>query len=305
MKHIYTILLIISSTILLSQAPQSFSYQAVVRDATGDIIASSSVSLRISILAASAQGQPIYTETHFASTNQFGLISVNIGQGTTTYGMFDTIPWNNNSFFIQTELDATGGANYVLMGTTQILSVPYAIYGRDEDYDPANEIQILSTSNDSINLTQSNQIEIPQGYPGELRMFAVSISGAITKQSLQQKGWAVCDGSTPSSQGITNALLVSTPDLSNKFIKMSGDETSGTIGGKAMAKWAYSSGNNRAGLAIDLLPPGYYTATSYSYNANGGSQVFSTNGGSPTQGDKYTETNEPPYYEALFFIKVK
>jgi len=272
---------------LLAQAPQSFSYQSVVRDATGDIIASSPVSLRISILTSSAQGQTVFIETHFVATNQFGLVAINIGEGTTTYGQFDTIPWNIGNYFIQTELDATGGANYQHMGTNQILSVPYALYGRDEDYDTINELQNISFNDDTLNLTQTNSVIISQGYLGELRMFAVSISGSITKQLLQQKGWAICDGTTPDSQGIFNAVLTITPDLSNRFIKMSTDESSGSIGG--------SESHDHGGT----------TGFTVYHNNNGSwSYLGYPNGGAHKHG-LTADNNLPPFYEAFFFIKVK
>ena len=287
MKHIYTFLLLLINVSLLAQSPQSFSYQAVARDATGNIIADGQISLRISILYSSSQGQPVYVETHFTTTNQFGLVAINIGEGTTTYGQFDTIPWNIGTYFIQTELDATGGANYLLMGTNQILSVPYAIYGRDEDYDTINELQSLTFANDSLSLSKSNKVEIPLGYLGELRMFAVSISGAITKQALQQRGWAICDGTTPVSQGITNPLLASTPNLVSRFIKMSDDESCGNTGG--------TETHNHGGA----------TGYTVDYGSNGKWEYRGYPNGKWHKHEISSNNHLPPYYEALFFIKVR
>jgi len=300
MKKILTfIIIIISITNLLAQAPQSFSYQAVVRDATGNIIASSPISLRISILAGSAQGQAVYTETHFTTTNQFGLMVISIGQGTTTYGMFDTIPWNNSSYFIQTEMDATGGANYQLMGTNQILSVPYALYGRDEDYDTINELQDISFINDTLSINRGSSFPVPLGYLGEVKTFAISLSGSISVTELQTKGWAVCNGTTPDSQGIANAIISTTPDMSNKFLKMGDDITSGDVGGAEMHnhQWLYDCGNskpctwNSVGNTITAFKSAKYGIGTFVINPN----------------DLYTnvESSLPPYYEVIYFIKVK
>jgi len=307
MKQVYTLLILLSSAILIAQAPQSFSYQAVVRDATGDIIASSPVSLRISILAGSPQGQAVFEETHFITTNQFGLIAVNIGQGTTTLGMFDTISWNSGIYFIQTELDATGGANYIMMGATQILSVPYALYGRDEDYDTINEMQTISYQNDTLSISGRNKIYLPIGFLGEVRMIALSLAGADGLAYINSKGWAICDGSSPVSQGISDALISETPDLSHKFIRGSNSTTSGGGGGSESHnhQWLGEGG-------VDFNRPltrEAVNARTHSWDSNGDKRKLSELDGyyNSFLANAYTTLVEtiPPYYELVFIIKVK
>lgn len=117
-----------SAVTLYAQAPQSFSYQAVARDMAGNIIANKAVSLRFSILDGSSSGTLVYQETQSATTNVLGLCNVSVGQGTVTSGNFSTINWGNGSKFLRVEIDPNGGSSYTVMGTTQMLSVPYALY---------------------------------------------------------------------------------------------------------------------------------------------------------------------------------
>jgi hypothetical protein len=110
-----------------AQAPQSFNYQAVARDAAGSVISNQAVSFRISLLQGSATGTNVYSETHAVTTNQFGLVNFAIGVGTVVSGSFANINWAGGAYFVKVELDATGGSTYVVMSTTQLISVPYAL----------------------------------------------------------------------------------------------------------------------------------------------------------------------------------
>ena len=113
-----------------SQAPERMSYQAVIRDATNNLLINQNVGMRISILQGSVSGTAVYTETQAPSTNSNGLISIQIGAGTASIGMIDTIDWSLGPYFIHTETDPTGGSNYTISGTSQLLSVPYALYAK-------------------------------------------------------------------------------------------------------------------------------------------------------------------------------
>jgi hypothetical protein len=111
----------------IAQAPNMFKYQAVARNTSGDLIANQTVSFEISILQNSSGGSPVYTETHVATTNQHGLVNLNVGGGAVTFGTFNTIDWGGAIYFIQVKMDPLGGSAYVLMGSSQLLSVPYAL----------------------------------------------------------------------------------------------------------------------------------------------------------------------------------
>ena len=110
------------------QSPQSFKYQAVVRDASGNILPSQAVSFKISIIQTSPSGTVVYTERHSATTNEFGMVNLTIGGGTVLSGSFSSIDWGSGPYFLKVEFDPAGGTNYTVMGTSQLLSVPYALY---------------------------------------------------------------------------------------------------------------------------------------------------------------------------------
>lgn len=113
---------------VFAQTPQSFPYQAVARNASGNLLANQLISVRFSILDGSVSGATVYQESQSITTNTLGLFNVNIGQGTALIGTFSGINWGTGSKYLKVELDPTGGAVYTVMGTSQLLSVPYAIY---------------------------------------------------------------------------------------------------------------------------------------------------------------------------------
>ncbi len=122
---------ILSTTIALAQAPQAINYQAIIRDSNGNLIKNQTVGINFTILQGGVTGQQFFSETHLTVTNQFGQVNLQIGTGTVITGIFDTIPWNLGNFFLQFSVDITGGGNYQIMGTTQMLSVPYALYAEE------------------------------------------------------------------------------------------------------------------------------------------------------------------------------
>ena len=137
MKNIFIIALIIASLFslkqALGQAPQLISYQAVIRDASNNLLTNQVVGIQISIIQGNVTNPPIYTETHAPTTNDNGLVSIEIGNGTTTDN-FSSIQWGTNSpYFIQTEIDPTGGTSYTITSSSQLLSVPYAFHANTAD----------------------------------------------------------------------------------------------------------------------------------------------------------------------------
>jgi hypothetical protein len=124
----YTIFALLITLTGFAQSPKSFNYQAVVRDGSGAILASQAVGIRISLRQTTATGTIAYRETFSPTTNAFGLINLAIGTGTVVSGVFANIDWSAGPYFVEVELDPAGGASYVSMGTSQLLSVPYALY---------------------------------------------------------------------------------------------------------------------------------------------------------------------------------
>jgi hypothetical protein len=129
MKKLITILtLVLFSQVLHAQAPQATSYQAVIRNSSGNVLPSQLVKVRFSIHDSVANGTVVYQETQTPTTNAQGLINLFAGQGTAAIGTFAGINWGSKSKFLQTEIDIAGGNNFTDMGTTQLMSVPYALY---------------------------------------------------------------------------------------------------------------------------------------------------------------------------------
>ncbi len=141
---VFTLLLF--NALAQAQAPQAFKYQAVVRDAGGQVLPDQQVGLFIEL----AGIDTIYSETHTATTNAFGLVNLEIGRGTPVFGIFSEIDWNQQ-IYIVISLDATGGTNYETMGVSELLSVPFALHAanagnsEDADADPTNELQDWTT----------------------------------------------------------------------------------------------------------------------------------------------------------------
>jgi hypothetical protein len=134
------------------QAPEGFKYQAVVRDAGNTILNNQVVGMQMTIQQGFIGGTTVYQETFTPTTNGYGLINLEIGSGTVISGDFTTIDWSVGPYFIETAVDITGGTSYAVMGTSQLMSVPYALHSKtaesvtndavdDADADPTNELQ--------------------------------------------------------------------------------------------------------------------------------------------------------------------
>lgn len=186
LSTIFIALMIISS--IWAQPPERISYQAVIRNSNGVLVANQQVGLMISILQGSENGSAVYSEIQYPTTNANGLISVEIGQEPD----FGNIDWSDGIFFIKTEIDPDGGTNYNIVGVSQVLSVPFALYAlRTNETDPvfigspaaditnsdilnwdqkldaevdgsvSNELQVLSLSRDTIYLTNGGFVKLP------------------------------------------------------------------------------------------------------------------------------------------------
>jgi len=130
MKRLLLLVLVIVLTtgITSAQSPDMFNYQAVARDDQGNVLSNQDVGIKISILQGSASGTVIYEEEHTKTTNNQGLVNLMIGNGSVLSGTFSNIDWSSGPFFIEVGLDESGGSDYSTMGTSQLLSVPYAKY---------------------------------------------------------------------------------------------------------------------------------------------------------------------------------
>jgi hypothetical protein len=171
MKKLFTFIALIVITTINAQAPQGFNYQATVRNSSGALVVNQNVLFKFNIMLNSQTSLPVYSETHQAPTDDLGQVNLTIGSGTPTTGTFSSINWGNGSYFLGIELNT--GAGYVAMGTTQLLSVPYALYANTAGSTSSNNTGLISptiTTNPVANII------------GTTATFSASISNANINQ---------------------------------------------------------------------------------------------------------------------------
>ncbi|MGV6862007.1 MAG: hypothetical protein ACWA41_09560 [Putridiphycobacter sp.] len=146
-----------------AQTPEKINYQAIVRDVQGIVVANQTVSVKIQITESLPfpSGTVIFEEEHAVTTNSYGLVNIKIGTGTAVTGTISSIDWGNNAHFLTSSIDPAGGTNYTLVGTSELVSVPYALHAKtvddkdDEDADTLNEIQTLTLTGSDLTLSHN------------------------------------------------------------------------------------------------------------------------------------------------------
>lgn len=204
---------------MYSQAPLAFNYQGLAKSADGIPLEEQDISIFITLLAGGEEGFIEYEEEHFVTTSENGLFAIRIGEGFQVSGNIDNIDWGVNSYYLRTEMDPNGGENYIEMGTSQLYSVPYALYAaesgnsisggggeqtlqlngtvlsiengnsvnlspilngiEDDDADPSNEIQTLQLEGQILSLSGSNSITLPSGGSGGADEQTLALSGTM------------------------------------------------------------------------------------------------------------------------------
>lgn len=275
MKRLLTLLFLTISAYVFAQSPEAFNYQAVVRDASGIILANQNVGFRIAILQGSQTGTIVYQESHSLTTNGFGLANMIVGTGTVLNGNFSTIDWSNGPYFVQTAIDPTGGTAYAVMGTAQLVSVPYALHAgnvptsvseltndagyvtsaNDADSDPNNEIQTLSLSGSDLTISGGNTVTLPSGGGGGNTLdMAYDQGGAGLGRTITADAGeveivsSVADGIglRATSNNTGTAVLANSNNASNTFSTIQGQtnsisaNASAVIGSTTGAAWAVS-----------------------------------------------------------------
>ena len=188
MKKFYAILClaIASLTQLQAQAPQGFNYQATVRNSAGDLIINTNVYFKFNVIQGSDTSVPIFTETHYVPTDDLGQVNLVIGQGTANSGSFSALDWSLGSYYLGIELDTGNG--YLAMGTTQLLSVPYALYaensGNAETSTPNLE-SVLEVNNSANNQKITNLLN-PTSNQDAATKYYVDDEISNSNQTLEQ-----------------------------------------------------------------------------------------------------------------------
>ncbi len=213
------------SVSLFAQVPQGFPYQAVVRNGNGQIVQNRPVSMQFSIHDSTALGTVVYVQRDTVIPNQFGLINVVIGGGTVMLGSFQGINWGEGFKYLEVELDVTGGINYVDMGTTQLMSVPYALYAGAA----ANNLPGPPGPTGSQGLTGSTGATGPQGIAG-----STGLNGATGAQGVEGVTGATGPQSAGDSIWLKNGNDIYNGNSGNVGIQTSTPAATLTVNGYSM-----------------------------------------------------------------------
>jgi len=244
----FIVIFLLSITALFAQAPEKFTYQAVVRNATNNLVINAPVGVRVSILQGGVNGTLVYMETQTAVTNANGLITLQIGGGNVQQGNFADIDWASGSYFLKTETDPNGGNDYSVISTQQLLSVPYALYAKEA----AN-----SFSGDYNDLTNTPQIPT---VPTNVSEFT-NDANYITLADVPAQVNADWNATTGAAEILNKPVIPTVPTNVSAFTNDAGYITSAAIPAIPTVPTNVSAFTNDAGYLTT------YTETDPQFNA--------------------------------------
>jgi hypothetical protein len=266
MKKLLLLLLFASFT-LSARVPQKMSYQAVLRDATNELLTLRSVGMRISLTGRNLSSSPSYVETHYTTTNINGVVTLQIGQGGVLSGSFSSIDWSQGPYFIKTETDPNGGSDYQIVGSSELLSVPFALYALKSDQvnqDFVKSAQLKGKEEYDINLKGSLDVSKNVTVAGNLEALgATSTLGTNEKpfKGLYLSSGSLSIASDTLGQNVPAAILSNVAgnlQISAGGVKLMGDNVSfiapnivGKLTGNASTATKFASARNINGLAFD------------------------------------------------------
>ena len=267
-KLVFVLLSCCLINMVSAQTPNLLQYQAVIRNSSGAVVANQAVSMRVSILKGTASGATVYSETHRDTTSANGLVSVEIGAGAAVSGSFGAINWGQGPYFIKTETDISGGSNYLLAGTTQLLSVPYSLFAQSASLKYSIVGDTLFSGKEYViipGISSANGNAVVTGSP----MVTTSVVSAVTTVSATVGGQVISiGGSNVISRGICY-----------------GTSAAPTINQNTVASGV---GMGSFSVTLPVLNPGtQYYARAYATNATGtsyGNQVMFKTLGAEGQG---------------------
>ena len=282
MKKLFTILVVILiTTSVFAQIPNLMSYQAVIRNSSGTLIANTTVGMKISILHNSQYGTPVYVEIQNPMSNANGLVSLKLGSGAVVSGSMSGIDWSNGTYYVKTETDPLGGIAYTITGTEQLLSVPYALYAGHSKIIAGSGIAVSgdtiknTTPDKTVSITGTGVASVSGTYPN----FTVNadISPALPKfisnENLvnlynatvtQTNNFSTLDISPYVPVGATNAILYvnATSTAGHLFLDFRKDPNtisiySGTSGHTALIQGSWA-GINEMQMIVPISSSGTF-----------------------------------------------
>jgi hypothetical protein len=215
----------------IAQVPESFNYQAIPRNSSGGSYPDQAMKIRISILYGTLTGSSVYCETFAQTTTSIGMLNLKIGLGTWVSGNFTTINWSTGSYYLKVEIDPAGGTSYVEMGTTQLLSVPYAMHAKTvAGYTETDPVFGAWDKSTGINITASQVSDFQS---------SVTNNAAVAANSAKATN-STHTGDVTGETALTLAAINSNPGTFNNI----------TINAKGLA----TSGSNVAYLNTETDP---------------------------------------------------
>lgn len=255
-KLIITLIAILLTGIAFSQAPYLINYQAVARDGSGNIITSGTIGLKFRILQGSATGTVAYAETNTASPSTSGIFTAGIGGGTPLTGPLSSVNWATGPYFIEVSIDPTGGTSYNVVGTSQLLSVPYALYAEKS-----------GTSSGAL----------PTGtVTGQTMYWDNSTSQWVVNSNLFNNGNNVNVGEPLFSNNKMKVVSKTSSDSAALFVY----KPNSTANQAAIRGFATGNATNSGSLAINPIVGGHFLG--YNVNSNGSSVGALGQGVSPS-----------------------
>ena len=295
--------LLLTIVVKAQTPPNAFNYSAVARNAAGQPIATSTIGIQITILKTSPTGVSQYSENHFVNTDAFGLFNLVIGAGAVQSGSMATIDWSNDNYYLKVGMDATGSTNFLTMGTTQLLSVPYAMYAKSAGSVNGITITSVSAAGDTLYLSNGQSFIAGgnSGGTGNLVLPTITTNAltAITSNSATFGGAiSNANGNQIMERGIVYSTSPNPTLGSNKIIIGNGIGTFDTISGLGY-QYAHLLNSNttyyvRAYAVTENNISAYgnevsFTTLSVGQAGPGGGIVF-FNKGNSTGGWQYLET---------------
>ena len=282
--------------ILFAQSPEKLSYQAVIRDSKSQLICGQQIGMQISILKDSASGSSVYTETQTPVSNANGLVTIQIGTGKTS-DKFSAIEWENNSYFLKTEVDPAGGTNYSITGSTQLLSVPYALYSKKSER-TASEVQNLEDvldNNNSAN-SQIKNLEDPSDDKDAVNKAYVSLRVSSLGDTLHlgKDQYVIINGISAANSKAPTVKTMDASDISLTSCTLSANITDNgwnkitEYGFEYSQQQGFANGSGTKIVVGDSIDKGNYSAilkeltsdTPFYYKA------FTTNSKGPSYGEE-------------------
>ncbi len=254
-----------------SQVPQFVCYQAVATDPSGRELISQNIKMRLSVLKSSTAGSEEWVETQNVTTDGFGLFDLMIGNGTRTGGaqtLFSAIKWGSDKYFLKVEMDVTGGNNFILMGTNQLVSVPYALYTNAAAYAD-------SARNAATAVNAQNAIRANSAAKADTANFALNAQNAVNAQTAVSATNAVNAQNATNSVNAQNATNAINAQNATNAVNATNAMRASTSGRADTATYAWLADSaRRAGKATYAVNAGKADTASYSYFADSSRRAY-------------------------------